>query len=50
MKSKLIFKFLAKLNKVIFPCYTKKHLDLKRANKLQMLIIGYRYFITKNAL
>ena len=50
MKCKLIFKFLAKLNKVIFPSYTKKHLDLKSANKLQMLIIGYRYFITKNAL
>ncbi len=50
MKSKLIFQFLAKINKTIFPSYTKKHLDLKRASKLQILIIGYRYYITKNAL
>ncbi len=50
MISKLIFQFLAKLNKIILPSFTKKHLDLKRASKLQMLIIGYRYFITKNSL
>ena len=42
MISKLIFQFLAKLNKIILPSFTKKHLDLKRASKLQMLIIGYR--------
>ncbi len=50
MISKLIFQFLAKLNKIILPSFTKKHLDLKRASKLQLLIIGYRYFITKNSL
>ncbi len=50
MKSKLIFQFLAKINKTIFPSFTKKHLDLKKASKLQMLIIGYRFYITKNAL
>ena len=34
MISKLIFQFLAKLNKIILPSFTKKHLDLKRASKL----------------
>ena len=47
MISKLIFQFLAKLNKIILPSFTKKHLDLKRASKLQMLIIGYMYLIIR---
>ena len=28
----------------------KKGLDLKKVNKIQMLIIAYRYYIPKNAL
>lgn len=45
-----IFKFLAFLNKLFLPSYTKKGLSLKNANKFQLLIIGYRYYITKNSL
>jgi hypothetical protein len=44
------FKFLAKLNKAILPSYSKKQLDLSKATKLQLAIIGWRVFITKNAL
>jgi len=47
---KQVFKFIAKLNKIVFPSYSKKQLDLSKASKLQMAIIGWRYFITKNAL
>ena len=50
MKSKLIFQSLAKINKLIFPSFSKRRLDLKKASKFQMLIIGFRYFITKNSL
>ena len=49
MKTK-IFKALAKLNKVILPSYSKKQLDLSKASKLQLAIIGWRVYITKNAL
>ncbi|NJB37426.1 MULTISPECIES: SsrA-binding protein [Flavobacteriaceae] len=45
-----MYKFLAKLNKVLLPSYSKKRLDLTKASKLQLAIIGYRYFITTRAL
>ena len=45
-----LFKILAKLNKVVLPSFSKKQLDLAKASKLQMTIIGWRWFITKNAL
>ncbi|MFH4967551.1 SsrA-binding protein [Gaetbulibacter sp. M240] len=47
---KHLFKFLAKLNKVILPSYSKRDLDLSKASKIQMAIIGWRWFVTKNAL
>jgi hypothetical protein len=47
---RLIFKFLAKANKVILPSYSKRQLDLAKASKLQMAIIGWRWYVTKNAL
>ena len=47
---KQVFKFLAKVNKLILPSYSKKQLDLSKATKLQMIIIGWRWFVTKNAL
>ncbi len=50
MKIKVIFQLLAKINKVLLPSYSKKRLDLKKANKIQMLIIGYRYLVTKKSL
>ena len=47
---KQVFKFLAKVNKALLPSYSKKRLDLAKATKLQMVIIGWRWFVTKNAL
>ncbi len=47
---KQVFKILAKINKIVLPSYSKKELDLAKASKLQMAIIGWRWFITKNAL
>ncbi|MFC0605280.1 SsrA-binding protein [Winogradskyella pulchriflava] len=47
---KSIFKLIAKANKAILPSFTKKQLDLSKATKLQLAIIGWRAYITKNAL
>ncbi len=47
---KQLFKLLAKVNKTILPSYSKKQLDLSKASKLQMAIIGWRVYVTKNAL
>lgn len=44
------FKILAKLNKAVLPSYTKKQLDLAKASKVQLAIIGWRWYVTKNAL
>ena len=44
------FKLIAKVNKAILPSYSKKQLDLSKASKLQLAIIGWRAYITKNAL
>ncbi len=47
---KQFFKALAKLNKVLLPSYTKKRLDLAKASKLQLAVIGWRYFVTTKAI
>jgi len=47
---KQIFKSLAKVNKLVFPSYSKKQLDLSKATRIQMAIIGWRWYVTKNAL
>jgi hypothetical protein len=47
---KSFFQILAKVNKAILPSYTKKKLDLAKASKLQMAIIGWKWYVTKNAL
>jgi len=44
------FKLLAKVNKAILPSYTKKRLDLAKASKFQLALIGWRYFVTTKAL
>lgn len=49
MKKK-IFNFLAKLNKKLLPSYSKKGLDMAKASKFQMAIIGWKLWVTKNAL
>ncbi|MAU16709.1 MAG: SsrA-binding protein [Muricauda sp.] len=46
----MFYKILAKINKALLPSYTKKGLDISKASKLQLAIIGWRYFVTKNAL
>ncbi|WP_029511430.1 hypothetical protein [Croceivirga radicis] len=45
-----MYKFLAKLNKVLLPSYSKKRLDLTKASKFQLAIIGWRYYVTCRAL
>ncbi|MGS0524758.1 SsrA-binding protein [Zobellia nedashkovskayae] len=46
----MIFKFLAKVNQLLLPSFTKKRLDLSKASKFQMALIGWRYFVTTRAL
>ncbi|RXR19328.1 SsrA-binding protein [Flavobacterium amnicola] len=45
-----MYKILAKLNKLILPSFSKQRLDLAKAKKWQMAIIGWRYFVTTKAL
>ena len=47
---KQVFKTLAKVNKAILPSFTKKELDISKASKYQLAIIGWRAFVTMNAL
>ncbi|GFZ87086.1 hypothetical protein GCM10011531_17790 [Aquaticitalea lipolytica] len=47
---KQLFKILAKVNKVILPSLSKQQVDLAKATKLQMALIGWRWYVTKNAL
>jgi len=44
------FKIVARLNKFILPSYTKKGLDLAKASKFQLVIFGWRVYVTKRAL
>ncbi|PZX94511.1 SsrA-binding protein [Flavobacterium aquariorum] len=45
-----MFKILARINKIILPSFTKQRLDVSKAKKWQMAIIGYRYYVTTRAL
>lgn len=45
-----MFTLLAKLNKLLLPSFTKQRLDLAKATKWQMAIIGWRYYVTTKAL
>mgnify|MGYP000123564074 CR=1 FL=1 len=47
---KQVFIVLAKINKVILPSFTKKRLDISKASKIQLAIIGWRAYVTKRAL
>ena len=40
-------KFLNFLNKIFLPKYTKRRLDLSKASKIQMMIFGWKLYITK---
>lgn len=45
---KALFTILARLNKLLIPSLWRK--DLSRLNKLQLAIVAWRIWITKNAL
>jgi hypothetical protein len=45
-----MFKILAKINKLILPSFTKQKLDLAKAKKWQLAIIGYRAMVTMKSL
>ncbi|MGJ8684093.1 MAG: SsrA-binding protein [Nonlabens sp.] len=47
---KKLFKILARVNKAVLPSFTKRRLDLSKSSKWQMMIFGYRLWVTKNAL
>jgi len=47
---KTVFKVLAKVNKAVLPSFTKKQLDITKASKIQLAIIGWRAYVTMNAL
>ncbi|MDP2089176.1 MAG: SsrA-binding protein [Flavobacteriaceae bacterium] len=47
---KAIFKILAGINKLLLPSFTKRQLDMSKAKKWQLAIIGWRYFVTKKSL
>ena len=44
------FTVIAKLNKLFLPSFGKKELDMSKAKKWQMAIIGWRAYITKRAI
>jgi hypothetical protein len=50
VKNFTMFKLLAKLNKLILPSFTKQQLDIAKAKKWQMAIIGWRYYVTCRAI
>ncbi len=45
-----MYKTLAKLNKLLLPSFSKRKLDLAKAKKWQLAIIGWRAYVTKKAL
>lgn len=47
---KQLFKILAKINKTILPSFSKKQLELSKATKIQLIIIGWRAYVTKKSL
>ena len=47
---KVLFKIIAKINKLILPSMTKRGLNPINASKIQLAVIGWRYYITKNSL
>ena len=43
----ILFKVLALLNRILLPNFTKKRLDLSKASKFQMIIFGWKLYVTK---
>ena len=47
---KQVFKILAKVNKIVLPSLGKQQVDMSKAKKWQMALIGWRYYVTRNSL
>jgi len=47
---KQLFKTIAKINKMVLPSLGKNQLEMSKAKKWQLALIGYRAYITKNSL
>ncbi|MFK8061121.1 MAG: SsrA-binding protein [Polaribacter sp.] len=47
---KQLFKTIARINKLVLPSFTKKGLDISKASKVQLAIIGWRAYVTVNSL
>ena len=47
---KFFFQILAKLNKAILPSLSKKGVDLAKASKAQLALIGWRSYVTMRSL
>jgi hypothetical protein len=47
---KSFFNILARANKALLPSFTKRQLDISKASKFQLAIIGWRAYITINSL
>jgi hypothetical protein len=45
---KVIFKILAKANKLLLPRYSKR--DISKLSKLDKALVAFRYWVTVNAL
>lgn len=45
-----MFRFLAKLNRLLLPSLTHRRLDLAKASKFQKALIAWRYYVTTRAL
>lgn len=47
---KRFFKTVAKANKILLPSFTKRQLDISKASKIQLAIIGWRAYVTLRAI
>ncbi len=45
-----MFKILAKINRLLLPSFTRRRLDMAKAKKWQLAVIGWRYYVTIRAL
>lgn len=47
---KHFFKIVANVNKAVLPSFTKRQLDISKASKMQLAIIGWRAYVTIHSL
>ena len=48
--SLIMFRIIAKINKLLLPSFTNQKLDIVKAKKWQLALLAYRFYITKNAI